>query len=128
MKKLFLVRGLPGSGKTTLAESICDTVVSADDYFMVDGKYQFKADELKSAHAYSQKKCEDAMQAGKDVAVANTFTKEWEMEFYYDLAERYGYVVFSLIVENRHNGVNVHSVPEDTIDSMQKRFEIKLRG
>ena len=33
MKILYLIRGLPGSGKTTLAKSICNVVFSADDYF-----------------------------------------------------------------------------------------------
>jgi hypothetical protein len=61
-----------------------------------------------------------------NVAVSNTFTQEWEMETYYKLAEQYGYTVYSLIVENRHGGVNEHGVPEETIEKMRNRFEIKL--
>jgi len=60
------------------------------------------------------------------IAVANTFTQEWEMKAYYDLAKEYGYTVFSLVVENRHNGVNVHNVPEEVLESMKNRFELKL--
>jgi hypothetical protein len=48
------------------------------------------------------------------------------MKPYYELAEKYGYMVFSLIVENRHGGVNTHGVPEDKIEQMKKRFEVKL--
>jgi plasmid replication initiation protein len=58
--------------------------------------------------------------------VSNTFTQEWEMEAYYQLAAKYGYQVFSIIVENRHNGVNEHGVPEEKIEQMRNRFEIKL--
>jgi hypothetical protein len=48
------------------------------------------------------------------------------MEEYYKLAERYGYKVFSIIVENRHDGVNQHGVPDDKLQQMKNRFEIKL--
>ena len=61
-----------------------------------------------------------------EIAVSNTFTQEWEMKDYYDLAEKYGYKVVSLIVENRHGGKNVHGVPEDKLEIMKNRFEVKL--
>jgi hypothetical protein len=48
------------------------------------------------------------------------------MEVYYNLAKKWGYRVTSLIVENRHEGVNIHGVPQETLDKMKQRFEIKL--
>jgi hypothetical protein len=48
------------------------------------------------------------------------------MEDYYKLAEKYDYKVVSLIVENRHEGKNVHGVPDDKLEIMKNRFEIKL--
>jgi hypothetical protein len=48
------------------------------------------------------------------------------MEPYFKLAEKYGYRTFSLIVENRHGGVNEHDVPEDKLELMKNRFEVKL--
>jgi len=62
----------------------------------------------------------------REIAVSNTFTQEWEMETYFKLAEQYGYTVFTVIVENRHGGANQHGVPEDKIEIMKNRFEIKL--
>ena len=62
----------------------------------------------------------------REIAVSNTFTQEWEMEVYFKLAKQYGYTVFTVIVENRHGGVNQHGVPEDKIQIMKDRFEIKL--
>jgi hypothetical protein len=59
--------------------------------------------------------------------VSNTFTQEWEMDTYYELAKQYGYTVFSIIVENRHGGINQHGVPEDKLQQMSDRFEIKLK-
>ena len=60
------------------------------------------------------------------IVVANTFTQEWEMKIYFDMAERYNYRVHTLIVENRHGNENVHGVPEDKLQKMKARFEIKL--
>jgi hypothetical protein len=48
------------------------------------------------------------------------------MEPYYLLAEELGYQVFSIIVENRHGGKNLHGVPQESLDKMKNRFEIKL--
>jgi hypothetical protein len=48
------------------------------------------------------------------------------MEAYYKLAEKYGYIVFSIIVENRHGGINQHNVPEEVLTNMKNRFNIKL--
>jgi hypothetical protein len=31
-----------------------------------------------------------------------------------------------MIMENRHGGVNSHSVPEDKLEQMKNRFEISL--
>ena len=126
-KKLFIVRGLPGSGKSTLAEAICSNVHSADDFFTGhDGVYRFDPSQIKSAHAHCRAQVETCMKRGEDVAVANTFTRKWEMEDYYKMAEEYGYMVFSLISENRHGGQNVHDVPVETISKMRDRFEVVL--
>jgi phenolic acid decarboxylase len=62
----------------------------------------------------------------KKIVVSNTFTQEWEMEAYYKMASQHGYRVFSLIVENRHGGVNEHGVPEEKLEQMKNRFEVKL--
>jgi predicted kinase len=126
MKNLFLIRGIPGSGKSTLAKSICNHHVEADDFFTYDGEYQFDASKLKQAHQWCQTKTKDLMIQGYNVAVSNTFTQEWEMQPYFELAEQYGYRVHSIIVENRHNGLNQHGVPEEKLEQMKQRFEIKL--
>lgn len=61
-----------------------------------------------------------------EIVVSNTFTQEWEMEAYYELAKKYDYLVISIIVENRHGGVNEHGVPADKLEQMKNRFQIKL--
>jgi hypothetical protein len=97
-----------------------------------DGQYIFNGADLKEAHEWCQSQVEMAMifnhtsGLNESIVVSNTFTQEWEMEPYYKLAETYGYRVFSLLVENRHGGENLHNVPEDKIEAMRKRFEVKL--
>lgn len=131
-KELFLLRGLPGSGKSTLAKSIGGVHYEADMYFMKDGEYQFDVTLLKDAHQWCQNSVETVMKGwgnvlpASKVIVSNTFTQEWEMLPYYDLAKKYGYRVYSLIVENRHGGINEHGVPEDKLKLMKNRFEVKL--
>jgi hypothetical protein len=48
------------------------------------------------------------------------------MKSYFDIAEKYGYRVHSIIVENRHGNKSVHDVPDATMGNMLNRFQIKL--
>ena len=129
MNTLVLLRGLPGSGKSTAAKLFNKAPhFEADMYFMdADGNYQFDFAKIKDAHNWCRHSTMDAMKKGYPVVVvSNTFTQEWEMEAYYLLAEELGYMVVSMIVENRHGGKNVHGVPEDKLEIMKNRFEVKL--
>lgn len=137
MKNLILLRGLPGSGKSTVADLIGASGAGyahfeADMYFMKDGVYKFDPTKIKDAHAWCQNSVEHAMLLNHTtghnsvIIVSNTFTQDWEMKPYYDLAKNWDYQVTSLIVENRHGGVNVHGVPDDKLKAMKDRFEIKL--
>lgn len=127
-KVLYIVRGVPGSGKTTLAKQLTANVFEADHYFYDnDGNYNFIPSEIKEAHKECQQFVGFAMESGiQKIAVSNTFTQEWEMEPYFELAKKYGFKVFTIIVENRHGGKNQHGVPEDKIEQMKNRFQITL--
>ena len=133
--ELILLRGLPGSGKTTLAKIILQLrstdepeILSADDFFEdKEGEYNFDPTKLKEAHNYCQFRCSERMRQQKArIVVANTFTQEWEMDEYFKMAERYNYRVHTVVVENRHGNENVHGVPEDKLKQMKNRFQVKL--
>lgn len=126
-KNLYIVRGIPGSGKSTFAKSLGGSHFETDMYFMKDGEYNFDYQKIKDAHNWCRHSVMDAMKQGiPKVVVSNTFTQKWEMDPYFILAEELGYRVFTIVVENRHGGKNSHDVPEETISKMRDRFEIFL--
>jgi predicted kinase len=127
MKNIILFRGLPGSGKSSLAETLCKSTFSADMFFEQNGGYDFDATKLPQAHKWCKEQVEQAMVDEVEIiGVANTFTTDWEMETYFELAEDYGYRISTVIVENRHGSTNVHGVPTEALERMKNRFSTKL--
>ena len=128
-KNLILLRGLPGSGKTTAAKLFNKAPHFEADMFFMDanGDYQFDITKIKDAHNWCKNSVMDAMKKEYPViVVSNTFTQEWEMDAYYKMAEELGYRVTSMIVENRHGGKNEHGVPDDKLEIMKNRFTVNL--
>jgi predicted kinase len=127
-KILYIVRGIPGSGKSTFAKQLTSNVFEADHYFIDnEGNYNFDPSKIKDAHKDCQDNVRYAMESSiTKIAVSNTSTQEWELQPYFELSEKYGYTVFSVVVENRHGGVNQHGVPEDKLQIMKDRFQVKL--
>jgi adenylate kinase family enzyme len=138
--KLILVRGAPGAGKTSLAISLCDAldieietgVIEADDYFYRGQEYKFDASKLQEAHEHCINRAREFMETSSSIKkrhilfVSNTFTREWEMQPYFDLAKEFGWKVHSIVVENRHAGRSIHGVPDKKVKEMKSRFEINL--
>ncbi|WIC39330.1 AAA family ATPase [Pseudomonas phage vFB297] len=135
-KIMYIIRGLPGSGKSSLAEILYNktwesgrqaSICEADDYQMEFGKYVWKAERVVESHKKCMDKARRSMEIGLDaVIVSNTSSREREVAPYIDMAEEFGYTVISLIVENRHGNKSVHDVPESTMEAMRNRFSVKL--
>lgn len=136
---LILLRGLPGSGKSTFANYITAgfaanfidgnqhiLVCEADHYFNNNGKYEFVASNIADAHDYCQDCTREALLMGIDVIVSNTSTTEKEVHVYQDMAKEMNAIFVSLIVENRNDTSSVHGVPEETVKKMKDRFTVKL--
>ena len=126
-KKLILVRGLPGSGKTTKAKSIInetkDQIIlfEADMFFMVDGKYVYDTNKVKDAHDWCRMQTACHLNKGVSVVVANTFTTMAEIKPYIEIAEKYG--ANTVIIETNGKYTSEHNVPADVIEKMKNRWE-----
>ena len=57
-KNLYLLRGIPGAGKSTLAKQLGDSHFETDGFFMVDGEYKFDPTKLRKAHEWCQSQVE----------------------------------------------------------------------
>lgn len=130
--KLTIIRGLPGSGKTTMANKIAgegDAVVAADDFFSMSGEYRFSPNKLGEAHSWCQEEARKALTEGRDVVVHNTFSTRWEMEPYLKMGEEVGADIEVLnlfdsglsdaeLVERCVHGVGIYSMQR-----MRERWE-----
>lgn len=121
MKEIILLRGIPGCGKTTIANKFSGILVEANHFFYDEkGNYNFDVKLISEAHKFCQNKVASLMNLNSRlIIVSNTFIEEWELEPYFILANKYGYTISSLIVENRHNSDSIHSV------SLERRMEMK---
>ena len=123
MKQLYVIRGLPGSGKSTFAQQIADEWFETDRYFMKDGEYKYDHTQLGDAHMWCQAQVDAAMQKGaRVISVANTFTRRWEMDPYLALAFRHGYMVTEVTMTGPLRP-NIHGVSDSRIEIMRARWE-----
>ncbi|XP_054066119.1 uncharacterized protein LOC128913098 isoform X2 [Rissa tridactyla] len=138
-KWLLILRGLPGSGKSTLSrillgQSRDGMVFSTDDYFRQQDGYTYNAAQLGDAHEWNQKRAKQAMEQGKSpVIIDNTNTQAWEMKPYVEVALEKGYRVefhepdtwWKFDPEELEKR-NKHGVTREKIAQMLERYEFQI--
>ena len=93
----------------------------AQSYFARGGSYEFDPRKLAAAHADCLARAKIAIDDGRSVVVANTFTRRWEMQPYLDLAADRGIKVIELVAVGKWQ--NTHNVPSEAIERMRARWE-----
>lgn len=123
--ELLIIRGLPGSGKSTMAKQYAEQEylhIEADQFFINEhGEYDFVPEMLPVAHLYCQAGVHTALAQGKSAVVANTFSRYWEMTPYFEIAKIYGVRV--RVITCKGSYPNIHGVPEEIIQKMRDRWE-----
>jgi predicted kinase len=136
MKKVFILCGIPGSGKSTWAQKMqeeCEQVkiCSADYYFLKTGEYKFDALKLGEAHGQCLKEfVQGILDEVPILIVDNTNTRIEEMSPYASLALAYGYelcIVYMRCVVQKAHDRNVHNVSFGSIKAMFERIERTLK-
>ena len=120
--RLTIIRGLPGSGKSTFAKANYSCLILENDMFhMHGGKYEWSKESMPKAVGWCMKTCREALRNGMDVVVCNMFTKRVFVDSYRNVAEDEGadFEVIRCTGDFR----SVHDVPKFVLESMKNGFE-----
>lgn len=132
--KLYVMRGLPGAGKShATAQLPAGAIVASADHYMVDrqGDYRFDPSKLGAAHAACRARLLAALAAECQVVVLdNTNIQIREYQWALDAAALSGHSVTIVelfdgggLTDAELSSRNSHGVPADSIARMRARWE-----
>lgn len=126
--RLTIIRGLPGTGKSTYASDLAletgALFVEADMFRVRDGRYRFDMDELPLCISAANAVMRKAAKLGADVIVAGVFTKTSHID---DIIKQCRNVAPGGRVEVRVVRMckvygTIHPMPKHVIDRMALQF------
>jgi predicted kinase len=137
-KQFIIMRGIPGSGKSTKAKNLAGAqgqVFSADDYHVMigNGKYDWRQENVGKAHDWNQKRSFAALNAGIPIVVIdNTNTTLREMKAYLPHIHRAMLLGYKVSIQEPDTSwaFNIdecfkrgtHNVPKATLQKMYDRY------
>ena len=136
MRVVYIMRGLPGSGKSTRARQLVGPyglVASTDDWFVgADEVYRYDPEKAGVAHEWNHRRFRAAVAAGVPaIAVDNTNVIVAHYRPYAAFAEAAGYEVRlvpvpTLLSDEELAARTTHGVPVETIRRMRDLFESEV--
>jgi hypothetical protein len=119
--RLFLIRGIPGSGKTRFAKKFSCLHVDPLMFFEKHSKFEYDNQLIHYAHGFCKDIVSKCMNEGIDVVVSNTFAQNWELAWYKEQAIQKGY---DLVIYTMPSlSFDYTEVPYDHIEHIERIWE-----
>lgn len=138
MTHITLMRGIPGSGKSMIANALCfdnAKIFSTDDFWYLNDSnvYDFRMEELHAAHRWNQMRVweELALKLDREIIIDNTNITSHAVAPYFDLAVRFNCTISIITVDTpleeciRRNALRSkdRQVPESAIRRMHEQMK-----
>jgi adenylate kinase family enzyme len=123
---LVVIRGLPGSGKSTAAQKLIKagyTFLEADMYHInkKTGAYEFDIQRKTGAWEWVKETIANLLMHGQDVVLAGVFPTNNTLQLLKDNCRYIGASFTVLTAESDHG--NIHDVPEEVLAGMLAAWE-----
>lgn len=121
--RLQIIRGLPGSGKTTLALKRYSHLmrIETDMFFYRQGAYRFTLENNRNAVKWFNLAISRLCSTGMDFVATGVFAAHTErLAHAINCGIAYGYDVYVKTLTNRYKGI--HAVPEEHYNAMKEAF------
>lgn len=118
---LHIVRGLPGSGKSTYAKSLNILHVETDMFCMKNGEYVWTPEGQARRIELVSEFVEKCLQTGSDCVVTGVFSTHRSYQPLIELGRLYRAKIEVKTCTSNYG--SIHNVPSDVIEKMRKEFE-----